>query len=433
MEVHILTWIVDIFYIFTLHILAKSVLGLKVNNKILLVIGWCGYIVGWNLLSYLFAEIPLVTGIGNLCLMLLIIGSLYDGKLQNKIIVIFVIVIFGMTAEMIVGFIYMLMGADIIDNGIEKRNMIYSGSVISKVFCFLFVKVVIAISNTPKQVKIRLTEWLEVFAIPVGSLVIFHIISWDDYFAITTPKIAVFAVLLLINLLSYYIYQKIQMQAEEMLENQLLKQQSEYYKARYEDAEKQWAALRKMRHDMKNNYVLHMHYLENAQYDKLKESYEKLLEEATWEKRMIHTGNIGIDSIVNFKIEMAKEQNITVSCTTEIRSEIGADNGDMNILFGNLFDNAIEAVSKLSEEERCIDLKILADETAMLIEIGNPYDGNISRDVKGGITTIKRDKDNHGLGLKIIKGVVEKYHGMLDIHTDNQYFKTKVFMYYQGN
>lgn len=432
MEVHILTWIVDVFYIFTLHILAKRVLGVRVKNKLLLIAGWCGYMIGWNLLSYMFAEIPIVTGIGNLCLMLLIIGHLYDGKLQNKIIVIFVIVIFGITAEMLIGFVYTLMGANVIDCGVDN-NIIYVGSVTSKVVCFLFVKVVIAISNTPKQVKIRMTEWLEIFSVPIGSLIIFHIISWEDYFTITKSKVAVFTVLLIINLLSYYIYQKIQLQTEEMLENQLIKQQGEYYKARYDDAEKQWATLRKMRHDMKNNYILHMHYLENGQYDKLKESYEKLLEDATWEKRMIHTGNIGIDSIVNFKAEMAKEQNITMNCVAEVRNDIRADNGDMNILLGNLFDNAMEAVAKLSEEERYIELKILADETAMLIEIGNPYKGNIVRDAKGGITTIKRDKENHGLGLRIIKSVVEKYHGVLETHTEERYFRTKVFMYYPEN
>lgn len=430
MEVHILMWIVDVFYAFTLHILAKRVLGIRVKNKVLLIAGWCGYIIGWNLLSYLFAAIPLITGIGNLCMMLAVICSLYDGKFQNKVIVIFVIAIFGITAEMIVGLVYTLMGANVIDYGVGKNNIIYSGSVTSKVVCFLFVKVVIAISNTPKQIKIRMTEWMEVFAVPIGSLIIFHIISWEDYFAITMSKVAVFAVLLLINLLSYYIYQKIQLQAEEMLENRLLKQQGEYYKERYEDAEKQWAALRKMRHDMKNNYILHMHYLENGQYDKLKESYEKLLEDATCEKRMIHTGNIGIDSIVNFKTEMAKEQKISVNCVAEVRSDIRADNGDMNILFGNLFDNAIEAVVRLPEEDRSIELKILADETAMLVEIGNPYEGKLSRDAQGSITTLKRDKDNHGLGLRIIQSVVEKYHGMLEFHTDNHYFRTKVFMYY---
>lgn len=433
MEVYILTWIVDIFYIFTLHILAKRVLGVRVKNKLLLIAGWCIYMIGWNLLSYLFAEMPLVTGIGNLCMMLLVIGNLYDSKLQNKIIVIFVIIIFGMTAEMIIVLVYSFMGTDIFGGGSEKNNLVYSASVISKVICFMFVKIVITISNTKKQVEIRFAEWIEIFVVPVGSLIVFHIISWDDYFAITMPKVVVFSVLLLINLLSYYAYQRMQLQAEEVMENLLLKQQGEYYKDRYEDAEKQWAALRKMRHDMKNNYILHMHYLENGQYDKLKESYEKLLEDATWEKRMVHTGNIGIDSIVNFKAEMAKEQKVLVNCVAEVRSDIRADNGDMNILLGNLFDNAIEAVVRLSEEERCIELKILADETAMLIEIGNPYEGNLSRDIKDGITTIKRDKDNHGLGLKIIKGVVEKYHGMLEIHTDNQYFRTKVFMYYPEN
>ena len=250
MEVHILMWIVDVFYAFTLHILAKRVLGIRVKNKVLLIAGWCGYIIGWNLLSYLFAAIPLITGIGNLCMMLAVIGSLYDGRLQNKIIIIFIIIIFGITAEMIIVLLYSIIGTDIFGSGSEKSNFVYSANVISKVICFIFVKIVIAISNKKKQVKIRLAEWIEVFVIPAGSLIVFHIISWDDYFVITMSKVVIFSVLLFINLISYYAYQRMQMQAEETLENQLLKQQGEYYKERYEDAEKQWAALRKMRHDM---------------------------------------------------------------------------------------------------------------------------------------------------------------------------------------
>lgn len=430
MEVYILTGVMDIFFIVTLHILAKKVLGVRVENRLFLILGWCGYFLGLNLLSYLFFEIPLLNGICSLLIMLAVICVLYDGKMQNKVIITFSIMVLGITAETIVAFTYMLLGIDVQNGEMGSENYVYIGSMVSKIICFIIIKIIVTISNFSKPIKIRMSEWLEIFAVPVGSLIIFHIVAWEDYFAITMPKVVIFAVLFIINILSFYVYQRMQIQAEEMLENELLKQQSEYYKARYEDAEKQWSSLRKIRHDMKNDYVLQLNYLENQRYEELRSIYEKVLGKLTWENNLIHTGNIGIDSIVNVKTEMAREMNITVNSKADVLGKICTDHGDMNILFGNLFDNAIEAVSKMPEGARKIDLKIRADETAMLIEMGNSFAGMMKRDAEGGISTTKEDRNNHGLGIKLIKKVVDKYHGMFEINTSNDYFAVKIFLYY---
>lgn len=430
MEVYILTGVMDIFFIVTLHILAKKVLGVRVENRLFLILGWCGYFFCLNLLSYLFIEFPLVNGICSLCIMLIVFCCLYDGKMQNKFIIVFSIVILGIISEAIVGFVYVLIGVDIRGKEMWKNDYICIGSIISKLINFIFVRIIVIISKTTNQIRIRRTEWAELFVVPVGSLIIFYVIAWDNNFFITIPEIVTFTVLLIINILSYYVYQRMQMQTEKMLENELLKQQSEYYKARYEDAEKQWSSLRKIRHDMKNDYVLQLNYLENQRYEELRNIYEKVLGKLTWENNLIHTGNIGIDSIVNVKTEMAREMNITVNSKADVLGKICTDHGDMNILFGNLFDNAIEAVSKMPEGARKIDLKIRADETAMLIEMGNSFAGIMKRDAEGGISTTKEDRNNHGLGIKLIKKVVDKYHGMFEINTSNDYFAVKIFLYY---
>lgn len=430
MEIHVLTWIIDIFFIFTLHILAKKVLGVKAKNKIVLVLGWCGYFIGWNLLSYLFAEIPLINGIGSFSAIMAVLSILYEGRLQNKIIMAFSIVILGIIAEAIVGFLFILLGVDMNNNGMIRADYVYIGSAISKLVNFVFVKIIVIISQVTKHAKIRMTEWAEIFIVPIGSLIICYVVAWDNNFLITMPEVVTFAILLLINILSYYVYQKVQTQTEEMMHNQMLLQQSEYYKARYEDTEKQWTTLKKIRHDMKNNYVLHMTYLENEQYEKLKESYKNVLGELSSESNIIHTGNIGIDSIVNFKAEIAKEYNIVINQKVEVIDEIRTDSGDMNVLFGNMLDNAIEAVMKLQEKDRYINLKILADETAILVEIGNPFNGTIKKDKNGRFDTIKENKDRHGMGIKIMEKVVKKYNGVFEINTEHQYFSVKAFLYY---
>lgn len=434
METQVLTWIMDIFFALTLHILYKKILDVRFQNRIILFIGWIGYILTWNFSSYVFHEHPLLNSISGLIINFIVLLILYLGNVRTKIVLVFMVMVLGIIAETMVVFLgYVILGINVNELSENRNYFMNILNAISKIFWFIFVKIIMHISGQKKHIKIALSEWIEIFTVPVGSLIIFFIVAWDSYFSITIPKVTVFAVLLVINILTYYIYQRVQSHAEEMVNNQLLKQQNEYYKSRYSETEKQWANLRKIRHDMINNYVLELSYLENKRYDDLKDIYISAIGNLKNRRSVVNTGNIGIDSIINYKMEMAKELNIIVSQEIKIGGEVYISNGDLNILLGNLFDNAIEAVSKIPQEKRKIDFKIVSDNTAMLFEISNTFDGNISRNHKKEIITTKEDNENHGIGLKAVKEIVDRYEGDLDMEKKGDLFLVKVFLYYKEN
>lgn len=434
MEVHILSFMMDIFFAFTLHILYKKILGIRFENKVTLILGWCICLIIWNVSSYAFAENPLINGFSSLIVNFLVLNILYAGNIRAKFVLVFVVIVLGIIAETIVSFIFMMLGININDQSEFRNNYLYIGNAFSKIFCFLFVKIITYISKKDKQIKVSINEWIEIFVVPIGSLIIFYIVAWDNYFNINISKLVVFAILLIINILTYYIYQKIQIHADEMMNSQLLKQQNEYYKVRYNETEKQWMTLRKIRHDMINNYVLELSYLENAQYDKLKAIYTNAIGNLKSQKSVVNTGNIGIDSIINFKIEMAKELNINIIHEIKIGADVNIDNGDLNILLGNLFDNAIEAVSKVSEENRVINFKIISDRTALLFEISNTYDGIIARNQKGEIITTKENSKNHGIGLKAVMEIINRYDGKFSLEQAGDRVLVKSFLHYKmGN
>ncbi len=425
MEIQVLALSMDIFFILTLHVLYKQLLGERFKNRIWLVVGWMGCLAAWNLCSYLSNENPLINGIYTIIINFFIMHLLYKGNIRSKVILVFVVVALGFVSEIMAGFMMQLLPGKTESGTIEYM---YIGSANSKIFWFIFVKIIAAISRKNKQIKIALTEWVEVFAVPIGSLIIFYVVAWKDHFDITGTKLIVFMVLLVINLLTYYIYQKLQEQAEEVVNSRLLMQQNAYYKARYEDVEKQWAVIKKIRHDMKNSYVLELSYLENEKYEELHDLYTKAIGELKSQNRVIDTGNIGIDSIVNYKVEMARECGITVKQDVKIRSNIQINNGDLNVVLGNLFDNAIEAVSK-QKEEKLISFRLYSDETALLFSIENGYKEKIQRNEKDEIVTRKNDKENHGIGLSAVKEVVKRYNGNTDIEVTDAMFKVTVFMY----
>ena len=180
---------------------------------------------------------------------------------------------------------------------------------------------------------------------------------------------------------------------------------------------------------MKNNYVLELSYLENQNYEELHKIYTGILGDLNKRSTVIDTGNIGIDSILNYKVEMARENKIEVEYVIQVGSSVAIDNGHLTILFGNLFDNAMEAVRKMPEGERRIRFKLSTDQTALFFVIENPYDGMLKKNKKNEIVTSKSNEKEHGIGLKTVKEIVDGYHGSVTIDATEVNFKVTVFMY----
>ena len=429
MEAQIFAWMMDIFFIFTLHILSRQLLGVKYQNRLSLVLGWNICFVLWNISSYLSMGNALVSNISTSVIYFLVLYFLYNGNVRNKLILTIMVVTLGIVAEGIVAFALTIAETFSNESLETELSLIYAANAFSKLIWFAFVKLITKISLKQEQVKIRLMEWFEIFLVPIGSILICYVTWWGQWKYIDSAQIIVLGSLLIINIVTYYIYQRVQEHATERMENELLKQQNELFRLRYEEFENQWLKLRRMRHDMANSCALEMSYLEKGQYEQLMEHYHEKLGQIKQQGDVIHTGNIGIDSILNYKLEIAREYGIAVDRKIKIESEITISNIDLNILIGNLFDNAIEAVKELSPDKRRIRFFIRTNAARLLFVISNAYEGKRNRDKAGNFLTSKKDDFYHGLGLKEAGEIVKKYDGEMNINDADGEFSVKVFLY----
>ena len=48
---------------------------------------------------------------------------------------------------------------------------------------------------------------------------------------------------------------------------------------------------------------------------------------------------------------------------------------------------------------------------------------------KGQFFTTKGDQERHGFGLKSVRKIVEKYHGVMEINPDGKCFCVKIILY----
>ena len=140
----------------------------------------------------------------------------------------------------------------------------------------------------------------------------------------------------------------------------------------------------------------------------------------------IKTGNEVLDVILTEKNLFCAQSGIKFSCIADGKRLNFMKEEDIYSLFGNLIDNAIEAVQGLDEGKRVIGLKIRAINDLLSINVNNYYEQKIEFEESGMPRTTKTEKEFHGYGLKSVKNICDRYDGDLSISTENNVFNIKI-------
>ena len=141
----------------------------------------------------------------------------------------------------------------------------------------------------------------------------------------------------------------------------------------------------------------------------------------------IKTGNEVLDVVLCEKAMTCQRNGISFSCMAD-GSRLGfLTPVQTYTLFGNIIDNAVEAVSPLPEGQRVISLTCREDGDGLVIEESNYFAGTLS--MEGGLpVTDKTDQSRHGFGTKSIQYIAGQYGGVMDIKCiDNMFFLTIQF------
>lgn len=207
------------------------------------------------------------------------------------------------------------------------------------------------------------------------------------------------------------------------LELQHIKFEQEYFS----DVNSALDDLRILKHDMRGELAIIHGYNEMNQRDKIRNHIEKKLSEMDVQLIPKMDNDNIITSFLNFKLKEAKINDISFEIKSGLTEEnkINIDKEDICRILNNVINNAIEACNKC--EEKYIKLSLDMIDKCLIIKSENPYKGEIKK-VGHHILTIKKDKTNHGYGLKSIKGIVEKYGGNVNINYDNNVFNIEVHM-----
>lgn len=232
--------------------------------------------------------------------------------------------------------------------------------------------------------------------------------------------------LIAINILTYILMKRISEKNIEKTELIIDKMQNELYRTQFKEAEKKYDEMNKIHHDMKNHLQCISSLLDDKEYEKA-ENYiaDMIKNKLNFEFKQINTGNRVVDAISNAKLTQCIDENILT--TVDAGSiEASIDDVDMCSLLGNIFDNAIEACRKV-EKNKEIHFEINQKKGYINIIMKNSVQNSVIEN-NPKFKTTKKHKDIHGYGIKIVKSIVEKYNGMMELFEQDSFFIADIWI-----
>lgn len=177
--------------------------------------------------------------------------------------------------------------------------------------------------------------------------------------------------------------------------------------------------LRKQRHEYLNEMQVVYGLLEVNEPDEALKYLKPVYEDISRVGKALKTSRPALNALLYSKMEQAKKKDISLS--VEVSSDLKHMNipqWDMCKIFANIIDNAITALEDYDEQEnKKINVQISENSGEYLFIISNngpviPKE-KIQQIFKNGYTS-KRG-EGHGLGLGIVRDIVDEYNGVIEI------------------
>lgn len=305
------------------------------------------------------------------------------------------------------------------------------GVVITKIALYLILRAVASPNKRKEDIVLTNSEWVQVILVSTFSIFMIAVsINLQlEYVENIVDKGIVFLIagITLLDIYFLYVVLKINRYNRIKQENELLRQQQHFYAKYAENIQQQYEEIKSLRHDLKHSLSVIGVLVGEGKLDEAKNFIERHNIMSKTQKVFIDTKNDFLDAIINSKLSLAHQYNIKTICSVSSSCE-KIDGIDLCNLLGNLLDNAIEACVKKENKEPEMLLKIWNSPGKIMILVKNsiPYSvlsGNHS------LNSDKKDKENHGLGIKTIKSIVEKYGGLLDIYEEHKSFCVLVTLF----
>lgn len=308
----------------------------------------------------------------------------------------------------------------------EIYNQVYAVISLFLIFiCGLVTEKIITIHKNTEMV-----QDIPLVLMPICSIIVIGLLIYSGT-CTGTGLVIVSTGLLVLNFLMLYLYNLLLHSISQKYETEMLKTQVQVYANQLEVIMRGEEKIKSMRHDMKHHLNELMLLADRHSVPEIQEYIYQMKTFIQNPGEIAASGNIEIDSVLNYMLQNAEKELERVVVKIALPEKI-KHSFDINVLLGNLLENAIEAAKKT--DKKYLYVNIILKKGVLKIKIENSF---VSSDIiwkeqpgKNKIfLTTKPFPDQHGTGLRNVKKIVEKYNGTMVITPKDGIFCVNLVLY----
>ena len=396
------------------------------NNNILKYVVWAMYFTFATAINLTDIVRPIVLIFSNILFIFSL--AMLDRKTTVKIACFFSLIVCSSWMLVEVGAVIVVerFGIDFVEN----RDAVCFVSLL------IMLAIVVILNKSCKGAKygdIPFKYFLMILSIPIISIYltnrIFLMASHHNEYNNIAVVSSIF--LLMMNYIIFEVYTWISRDAELKSLNKLYGQQLELCSRQAAEQEQLYMEIKRTRHDMKSHLSSLLGMVESGENEEAIKYMQQLLSDGFGRSsdEISKSGNIVVDSLINYKYSIAKKEGIAFEASTFVPAVLPFKSEHLVIILGNLLENAFDACMKVQPKGRYIRLDMNYEKNMLKISIKNSCIFENRRDRHGRFYSTKHDAEHHGIGLASINQAVSGYDGEVIIDDKGNQFDVDVIMY----
>lgn len=191
----------------------------------------------------------------------------------------------------------------------------------------------------------------------------------------------------------------------------------------YEEIKEIYLNMRGWRHDYHNHLQVMKAQIAAGQLEEMEKYLSDLEQNLDKVDTYVRSGNLMADAILNSKLSLAEKKGIRVNCKAILPGELSIEDVDLCVLLGNLLDNALEACERIPEQQRFLRIYMIVNKSQFYVSIQNSAKEELDFNERNYIST---KRGNHGLGMKRVKALADKYDGYLTLANEPGVFAAEM-------
>jgi sensor histidine kinase regulating citrate/malate metabolism len=240
--------------------------------------------------------------------------------------------------------------------------------------------------------------------------------------AYITVMVTMFILLIMLNVIFYFIVNALIQKAELDDRNRILEMQ-----------EKQFESLRdyldsdaKARHDFRQTIYTLTELSDEKDYQAIDEYLHKYRDELPQKETIDFCEDNALNALLNHYSQKAEKNEIRTDFQVSLPAEMNIDSIDLCSVVGNILENAVIACCDVDVEKRFIRVVISAEQNSELyIAIVNSFSGEL-RQIKD--RYLSTHKGGNGIGLISVEATAARYGGSANWSNDNGVFYSDVVL-----